>query len=99
MQVEQINSLEFDENIKIDYWIERIKPMNQDLIENEDRKECTIIINWVKFIGKYNKYSFKFYNQLKNSPSYSKVNVIFLNLDIQEDWELTQEDKDALGIE
>jgi len=98
-EIEQINSAEFEKNTKVDYWLKYIKPIKQSSIETEGEKEYTVIINWAKFIGKYNKQSFEWYNELKNSPSYSKINVIFLNLDIQEDWELSQEDKDALGME
>jgi len=109
-EIEQVNSFEIkkieksyelpdENNVKIDYWLKRIKPMKQNPNEIEVKKDYTVIVSWAKFIGRYNKKSFEWYNELKNSPSYSKINVIFLNLDIQEDWELTQEDKDALGME
>jgi len=109
-EIEKVNSFEIkkieksyelpdENNVKIDYWLKRIKPIKQNTNETEAKKDYTVIVSWAKFIGKYNKKSFKRYNELKNSPSYSKINVIFLNLDIQEDWELSQEDKDALGME
>lgn len=95
-EIEKIDSLKFNKNISINDWLEHISPLNNDITENGN---IYIIINWAKFVDKFNEQSFEWYKELKNQDSNLKVNCILLNLDIQEKWNLTEEQKKALNIE
>lgn len=95
-EIEKINSLKFNKKITINDWLKHISPLNQDITENGS---LFIIINWAKFVDKFNEQSFEWYKELKNQNSNLKVNCILLNLDIQENWNLTEQQKKALNIE
>jgi hypothetical protein len=95
-EIEKIDSLKFNKNITINDWLEHISPLNNDTTENGS---IYIIINWAKFVDKFNEQSFEWYKELKNQDSNLKVNCILLNLDIQEKWNLTEKQKKALNIE
>ena len=94
-EIEKINSLKFNKKITINDWLEHISPLNQDSTVKDN---IYIIINWAKFVDKFNGQSFEWYNQLRNKNSNLKVNCILLNLDIQEKWNLTEPQKKALNI-
>lgn len=94
-EIEKINSLKFNKNVTINDWLKYISPLHQDLTE---KNNIYVIINWAKFVDKFNEQSFEWYNQLKNSNSNLKINCILLNLDIQEKWNLTEQQKKALNI-
>ncbi|UOX32960.1 hypothetical protein LXD69_13040 [Flavobacterium sediminilitoris] len=96
-EIEKINSLKFNKNVTINDWLKYISPLHQDLTE---KNNIYVIINWAKFVDKFNEQSFEWYNQLKKSNSNSnlKINCILLNLDIQEKWNLTEQQKKALNI-
>ena len=93
--IEKINSLEFDKNVKIQDWFDNIKPLYNGLKNNN---EYYVIINWAIYVDKINKQSFSWYNELKKSTSKSKVNCILLNLDVMENWNLNDKQKKALNI-
>ena len=95
-EIEKIDLLKFNKKITIKDWLKYISPLNQDITENGS---IFIIINWAKFVDKFNEQSFEWYKELKNQNSNLKVNCIFLNLDIQENWNLTEQQKKALNIE
>lgn len=94
--IEKIDKLKFDKNLTINDWLKHILPINQDTTTTGN---IYIIINWAKFVDKFNEQSFEWYNELKNQNSNLKVNCILLNLDIQEKWNLTELQKKALNIE
>lgn len=94
-EIEKINSLKFNKNETINEWLKYISPLHQDLTE---KNNIYIIINWAKFVDKFNEQSFEWYKQLKKSNSNLKINCILLNLDIQEKWNLTEQQKKVLNI-
>ena len=93
--IEKINSFEFDKNVKIEDWLKNIKPLHNG---SKSDKEYFVIINWAIYVGKINKQSFSWYNELKKTISNSNVNCILLNLDVQEDWNLNEKQKKVLNI-
>lgn len=95
-EVEKINSLKFNKKVTINDWLKHISPLNKDLTE---KGNIYIIINWAKFVDKFNEQSFEWHKELKNQNSDLKVNCILLNLDIQENWNITDRQKKALNIE
>lgn len=94
--IQKINSLEFDKNISIDELLKNISPLYKNSNETE---KYYVVINWAKFVGKINTQSFDWYKELKKSSTKSSVNCIMLNLDIQESWNLNEQQKKSLNIE
>jgi hypothetical protein len=93
--IQKINSLEYDKNITINDLLKNITPVYKN---SSETKKYYVVINWAKFVGKINKQSFDWYNDLKKSSSNTIVNCILLNLDIQESWNLNEQQKKSLNI-
>lgn len=93
--IQKINSLEFDKNITINELLKNITPVYKNSTET---KKYYVVINWAKFVGKINKQSFDWYNDLKKSSSNTNVNCILLNLDVQENWNINEQQKKRLNI-
>ncbi|WP_296311733.1 hypothetical protein [Winogradskyella sp. UBA3174] len=72
-EIEKIDSLKFNKKITINDWSENISPLNKDLTE---KGTIFIIINWAKFVCKFNEESFDWYKELKKQNPNLKVNCI-----------------------
>jgi len=97
--LEKLNKKSFYKNDTIDDWIRDFKylhPQSSDLHNSE--YDGFVIINWAIFLPTMNKVSFTWYKSLKEEKKY-KIKVFLLNLDIQDSWEMSQEQKDALHLE
>ncbi|SFU75911.1 hypothetical protein SAMN05216480_12112 [Pustulibacterium marinum] len=63
----------------------------------EDGTTLYVVINWAKFLSEQSEVSFNWFNSLHHSDTL-KVKVLLLNLDLQEAWNMTQDQKDFLGV-
>ncbi|MCK9422396.1 MAG: hypothetical protein M0Q38_07345 [Bacteroidales bacterium] len=57
--------------------------------------DFTIVITWAKFIGTYNKRLFVLSRAVSENRS-AKIRLIYLNIDMQESWNLTKKQKVAI---
>jgi len=65
---------------------------NEDIIKDPD---FTIVVTWAKFLGKYNYRLFNLSEAL-NLNKTARIRLIWLNIDMQESWKLTPEQKVAI---
>jgi hypothetical protein len=62
-----------------------------------DVYDIYVLINWAIFLDSNNETSFNWYTSLKNNKEL-KIKVILINLDVQEIWNLTDGQKEFLGV-
>jgi hypothetical protein len=62
-----------------------------------EKYDLYILINWALFLDSYNETSFNWYHSLKEKKDV-KIKVLLVNLDVQESWNLTEAQKQYLGI-
>ena len=97
--LEKINKKRVDKSDTITKWKEHIS-----FFENNDEElinsgyDFFVIINWAKYLPKENKVSFNWYNSIKAENPY-KIKIIFLNLDVQENWIINETQKKVLGLD
>lgn len=72
---------------------------NRNLL-NEKKADITVFITWAKFVGALNKEkAFDWVKLLEEAKQKGiSVNYYLLNCDFQESWNMTQEEKEALGV-
>ncbi|MEI7662361.1 MAG: hypothetical protein WCK34_09195 [Bacteroidota bacterium] len=80
--------------LKLDQILRHITPFGKDqgkdtLMQNPD---FTVIVTWGKFIGEYNYRLFSLSSAVKENKS-AAIRLIWLNVDIQQDWHLTKKQK------
>ncbi len=93
--IKKIDNLSFDKKSTIDQLLSDLSSFYNNKVEENT---IYVVINWAKFVDDFNKQSFEWYNELKNSSNEIKVKCIFLNLDVQENWNINEEQKKALNI-
>lgn len=93
--IKKIDNLSFDKKNTIDQLLSDLSSFYNNKVEENT---IYVVINWAKFVDDFNKQSFEWYNELKNSSNEIKVKCIFLNLDVQENWNINEEQKKALNI-
>jgi len=94
--LDQTSLYKIDTNSTLDSFLSTINFVNKD--EGSQEKEFVIFITWALFAHKNsNKESFKNYTELKKKYG-DRVQVYLLNIDINESWNLTSEQKNILGI-
>lgn len=97
--LEKINKKRVDKTDTIAKWAAHFS-----FFENNDEEllnssyDFFVIINWAKYLPKENEVSFNWYNSLKTENPY-KIKIIFLNLDVQENWISNEAQKKVLGLE
>ncbi len=97
--LEKINKKRVDKSDTITKWTEHLSFFeNNEEILLESGYDFFIIINWAKYLPKENEISFNWYNSLKVENTY-KIKIILLNLDVQDNWILSEAVKKALGFE
>ncbi|MEI7500324.1 MAG: hypothetical protein WCK84_07725 [Bacteroidota bacterium] len=57
--------------------------------------DFTVIVTWAKFLGTYNYRLFKLSDAIKLNTK-ARIRIIWLNIDMQESWKLTPEQKMAI---
>lgn len=67
---------------------------NNDISKGYD---AYVIINWAMYTDRMNKTSYNWYKSLKDNKELN-IKIIFLNLDIQEGWELSEAQNDVFGL-
>jgi hypothetical protein len=72
-----------------------------DIIENEKNVENSfdlyIVITWGKFLNSESETSLNWFSNIRKVKE-MKIKILLLNLDLQEKWNLTDDQKKALGI-
>src|SRR5690606_23405102 len=97
--INTINSYSYDENDNISNWLDKIsfidtvKPLDI-LNKNYD---VYIIINWALFAEKTSDQSFEWYKSVKENKEFD-IKVILLNLDIKDEWKMTDYHNKVLGL-
>jgi hypothetical protein len=96
--LEKINKKRIDKLDTISNWIKYFTFFdNTDEDVLNSGYDFFIIINWAKFSPKEDEISFNWYRSLKTESKY-KIKIIFANLDIQEDWVLSDVQKKGLKL-
>jgi len=99
----QINAAPSDNKEHIGEWLKDFSfPLQESSPESyEGMYDAYIIISWAKFVDQIssssNESAINWYNSLKNNKE-MKIKTIFLNLDVQESWVLTEEQERAFGL-
>jgi len=96
--LKKINKKSFIKDDKINDWVKNFtffQNIDEDLLNSG--YDFFVIINWATYLPKENQTSFNWYNALKQEKGY-KIKIYLCNLDIQKDWELSQEQRDFLRI-
>jgi hypothetical protein len=70
-------------------------PGNSSVIESPENPDFTVIVTWAKFIGTYNYRLFALSDAVSQNKT-AKIRLIWLNLDMQENWKLSKEQKVAI---
>lgn len=96
--IEKVNRYKSDKKVTLEDWLHFISPLKEQQ-SAIDHKKITVIINWAIFTDHYNEQSFEWYTKIRALSLFSKINCIFLNLDVQQKWNLTEKQKAALHIE
>ena len=72
-----------------------------NIIENEkiieDNIDLYIIITWGKFLNTESETSFNWFSKIRKIKD-MKIKLLLLNLDIQENWNMTEVQKKTLGL-
>ena len=97
--IDKINSYKFDSNDSLNKWMADylVFPFTQENVFDH-AYDGYVVIFYGKVFSKYktNPTSFNWYNRLKENKN---IKTILLNIDLQDNWEITAEQKKALGLE
>lgn len=85
-----------DINQKLSTWFEELTFFGTQP-NLEETYDIYVFINWAIFLDSNNITSFNWYQSLKENKDL-KIKVILVNLDVQEIWNLTEGQKQFLGI-
>lgn len=85
------------DGLQLNQILSQIRPFGKDALPSGSYQDpdFTVIVTWAKFIGKYNYRLFA----LADAPKLNKtarIRMIWLNVDMQEAWKLTREQKVAI---
>ena len=80
--------------LKLDQILDYIRPFGPGAGDDPvmNHPDFTIIVTWAKFMGKYNYLLFDIAEAVKKNQ-YSAIRLIWLNIDMQEGWHLTKEQR------
>lgn len=99
--VSKINAAPVNYNDHIDAWLKDfVFPLGDNNTVENDKYDAYIIITWAKFVDSLsssNSTAIAWYNSLQNNPDI-KIRTIFLNIDLQDKWELNEKQEKALGL-
>jgi hypothetical protein len=98
--IKKINKMKFNKDFNISQYAQKITPLNT-VTQNDGNSvyDYYIIINWARFVDNYNEQSFEWYKQLKQNEGTTKIKCYFLNLDVQQSWNLNEKQKKALKMQ
>ena len=84
-------------DLQLDQLIGHIHPFpGNSLTDNSPGSpDFTVIVTWAKFIGTYNYRLFRLSDAPKLNNT-ARIRMIWLNIDMQESWHLTAEQKVAI---
>lgn len=99
--IEDIASINYqpaDSSKNMDLIIANVKHIHSEKVKVEDRRHAYIFITWAKYAGKLNKDKAFAWVDLINSANKNGLNVEYflLNYDLQQSWNLTEEQKKEL---
>ncbi|AXG73652.1 hypothetical protein DVK85_05155 [Flavobacterium arcticum] len=95
--IDEISNASSDNKEHFKDWITNYNFLSSD--NTEASYDAYVIINWAMFVdGMNDDTSYNWYKSLKNNKDLN-IRIIFLNLDIQENWKLSDDNKKVLGLE
>ncbi|AWI24630.1 hypothetical protein [Flavobacterium pallidum] len=96
--IDKINAMKAIRTEKLSAWLSQIAVSEGN--DTQTSPDCTIIIDWAVFAGKeMNAQAFEWYREInKQKANGRKIKCYLLNLDLQQSWNLTDNQKKALGI-
>ncbi len=80
--------------LHLDQILPHIQPVGRDLTRDSliKKPDFTVIVTWGKFIGEYNYRLFVLSGAVRENKA-ARIRLIFLNIDMQESWNLTKQQK------
>lgn len=95
--INEISNSESNSTVHFKDWV-----ANYNFIYDNDaiskKYDAYVIINWAMYVNNMNDTSYNWYKSLKENQDLN-IRIIFLNLDIQENWNLSPHEKEVLGLE
>ncbi len=95
---DKINKADFDSNESVGDWLKYYSfPFTTE--NNDSEYDAYVIITWGVFaeINDSNETAFNWYQSLKNNKDLN-IKVILLNLDIQDTWQISEDNAKVLGL-
>lgn len=86
-----------DKEQPLEKWTQNFNFLTDTGIIKDDKYDLYVIIHWAVFLDEFNGTSFNWYKSLTDNPDY-KVKTILLNLDVQEEWKITPEQRQSLNM-
>lgn len=93
--LKKLSSAKYNVNEKFTDWINEFTFLDKKV--DSENYDLYILINWAIFLDDYNEVSFNWYKSIKEKKEL-KIKVILVNLDVQENWNLNENQKEYLGI-
>ncbi len=95
-KIEKISKMKTDANQTLEDFLNHITILDgSEFIDNN--VDVYIIIAWGKFANSQSQISLNWFSKLKNQE-YLRMKIMLLNIDLQESWNVTDEQKKHLGI-
>ena len=95
-KLEKISKMKSDPNQSLENFLNDITVLDGSKVTNEN-VDVYIIITWAKFAASESETSLNWFSNLKKQENL-KVKVLLLNLDVQEKWNITEDQRKHLGI-
>ncbi|MCO6175979.1 hypothetical protein NHF50_13080 [Flavobacterium sp. NRK F10] len=95
-KLEKISKMKSDPGQTLENFLKEITILDGSTITDEN-VDMYIFITWGKFLSAESETSLNWFSNLANQENL-KIKVLLLNLDIQENWNLTENQKEYLGI-
>lgn len=95
-KIEKISKMKSDPNQTLQNFLSSINIIEESEFI-EDNVDVYIIITWAKFLSTESQTSLSWFSSLKKQ-NVLNIKFLLLNLDIQESWKLTNDQKKYLGI-
>ncbi|NQV02272.1 MAG: hypothetical protein HQ542_06485 [Bacteroidia bacterium] len=73
-------------------------PLNEMTQIDTTNTDYIVVVTWARFLGKYNERLFNIKEAIKENPAIN-VKAVFVCIDIQKEWNLTDKEKNALRFE
>ena len=95
-KLEKVSKMKSDPSQTLENFLKEITILDGSIITDEN-VDLYIFITWGKFLSAESETSLNWFSNLTDQENL-KIKVLLLNLDIQENWNLTENQKEYLGI-